>query len=117
MYPKFIVLQDLQGHTEIRFGLVSFHSDLIEPTDKKHAKKCIGGGLIEIVDNLSEVWYYGSSTDFGKVDDKILNNIKLTSDNYIQLNKLDKEYFQKNVDYFKKENKDFSKYKFVVKNW
>lgn len=116
-YPKFIVLRDLQGIIEIRFGLVEFHSYLIKDDDKKHAKKCIGGGLIEIIDSRLEIWLYGSSTDFGKVDEKILSNIKLTNENYKELDFVDKNYFQKNTDYFNKETKDFKKYKLIVKNF
>ena len=116
-YPKFIVLRNLQGNIEIRFGHVELHRDLINESDKKHANKCIGGGLIEIVDSKKEIWFYGQSEDFGRVDEKILNNIKLTQDNYDELDMVDKICFQANVDHFNKVTKNFTKYKLIVKNF
>ena len=109
-YPKFIVLKDLQGNIEIRFGLVEFHSYLILPEDKKFSKKCIGGGLIELVDSKSEIWFYGHSDDFGRVEDNILNNIKLNSQNFYELQYIAENYFHTKV-------KDFLKFKFVVKDF
>jgi len=116
-YPKFIVLKDFQNSIEIRFGFVEFHSDLIKEDDKKHGKSCIGGGLFEIVDHIKEIWLYGSSTDFGSVDKRILDKIKLTKDNISTLENIEKDNLQADIDYFKRVKKDLSKYKLVIKNF
>jgi len=116
-FPKFIILKDIQNQIEIRFGFVEYHHDLIKETDKNHAKKCIGGGLFEIVDGRKEIWLYGESEEYGRVDLNILNKIKLNDNHIYDLQIIDKEYFQTNVDYFKRVNKDLAKYKLVIKDF
>ena len=116
-YPKFIVLKNLQGQIEIRFGFVEYHNDLIEESDNKLAKKCIGGGLFEIVDQKKEIWLYGRSEEYGKVNLNILKNIKLDDKNINDLQIIDKSYFQSDIDYFERTTKDFNNYKLIVKDF
>ncbi len=105
-YPKFIVLKDFQNNIELRLGEVEFHNHLLEKSDKKHGKTCIGGGLFEVVEPKQEIWLYGSSTDFGAVDNRILSKITLNNEHIFALQLIEKY-----------SNNDFKGYKFVIKNF
>lgn len=80
-YLKFIVVEkDKPGQYDLNCGFVEWHNDLMpkKPLNCRgpwREPNCLGGGLFEyneFNDGRKEVWLYGESTDFGKVNKNIL---------------------------------------------
>lgn len=57
---KFVLVQKEEGVTEIRFGCVEVHDDLVH-----EGEKCLGGGLFKVKEDTRQVLMWDKSHDFG----------------------------------------------------
>ena len=78
-YFKYIVYKE-DNQIKVHFGYVEFHKDLLPHKPLNYYgywKKpdCIGGGMFMLDFNNKTITLYGDSTDFGKVNLQILNNV------------------------------------------
>ena len=60
---KFIVFNDKEGKLEMKLGEVEFHFELLP----NGISKALGGGRYLVEDDI--VYFYGFSTDFGKINE------------------------------------------------
>lgn len=78
-YFKYIVYKE-DNQNKVHFGYVEFHKDLLptKPINYKGYWKdpdCIGGGMFSLGFDNKTIVLYGDSSDYGKVDFKILNKV------------------------------------------
>ena len=84
-YFKYIVYKE-NNELKIHFGYVEFHKDLLphKPLNYQgywRESECLGGGMFSLDFDNKIVTLYGDSSDFGKVDSKILYEV-LNSEKY-----------------------------------
>lgn len=75
-------LKFIHNETDIAFGRVRFHKDLVEP---HHIENPIGGGEFKFSRQEKTLRLFGASHDFGKYDIELVKKIieNLEDDDYI----------------------------------